>query len=491
MANLTFSCPQCQKKMAVPGDLAGKQVRCPHCQQVVPAPAPSPTPAAPPAPAPAPAAAPPVPAPEPAFSGAAPGQADSIFEPTDNTSDALFGGPPEVLVEMPPEPSAPGPPIEAAAADMSAPTIQIEAGPPPPVLGPEDRTITVEEPAPAADEPGYEATVTYLAPEAPAPAPASAADLNFATKPAAGAGPASASAVQTAPAPESGSDLGAEGLAALRTRTRVKPARTRMVMPILLIFLIPYSLVTTVALVMLYLRQANYHPLEMFLDPDTGKKSGAPKRRQTAREPRSEQALPAKLQVALHEPLEIGELRVVPQAVEQLPDGRLRLTAEMQNISRDQDFNPVSPAFVKYTRNVPAARKPFTYLDAGGKKIFGGEWTWTHDGKPFDGLLEPGEKMTARLTTDRRDKMEVASALRGPPRHLVWRIQVRRGLVEYEGVDYSTTAVVGVEFGAKDIGKAGGDDGEAAARGAGGRDEQREILEASQPFRACLWPAGK
>jgi hypothetical protein len=38
---------------------------------------------------------------------------------------------------------------------------------------------------------------------------------------------------------------------------------------------------------------------------------------------------------------------------------------------------------------------------------------------------------------------------------LVWRVQVRRGLVNVRGSQVSATAVIGVEFSAKDIEKEG------------------------------------
>src|SRR5690349_9534029 len=67
MQPLTFSCATCGKLMGVPPELAGRQVRCPHCQAVVVAPtAPAPVAVAPPpttaptfAPAPNPFPAPP------------------------------------------------------------------------------------------------------------------------------------------------------------------------------------------------------------------------------------------------------------------------------------------------------------------------------------------------------------------------------------------------------------------------------------------------
>ena len=83
MAIVKFSCGKCGKAVAVDSAHLGKPVRCPHCQQIIQAPA-----AETPASVPAPAA-------EAAFSAppAVP-QESSIFDPADETGgDALFASP--------------------------------------------------------------------------------------------------------------------------------------------------------------------------------------------------------------------------------------------------------------------------------------------------------------------------------------------------------------------------------------------------------------
>jgi hypothetical protein len=212
-------------------------------------------------------------------------------------------------------------------------------------------------------------------------------------------------------------------------------------MPTLLIFLIPYSIVATVAVVVLYKRQPDFHPLETLPDPDAPKNG--------ARRIRTDLALPRKLRVALGESLRVGDVQVMPKQVVRLPGDRLALTLTIANLSDDVEFNPVSPTFTRYVRNVPKALKPYTYLEAGEgeerKFVYGGVWRPARAGP-----LSPGKDMSATLTTDVRDAAAVRELLQfGGP--LLWRVQVRRGLVEYKGKEVSATAVVGVEFQAADV----------------------------------------
>src|SRR4051794_27653638 len=64
---VTFPCPFCGRRMGVPAELLGKQVRCPHCKQVVLAPTSVGPAQAPGAAPPAPVQPPPTSAPAPVF----------------------------------------------------------------------------------------------------------------------------------------------------------------------------------------------------------------------------------------------------------------------------------------------------------------------------------------------------------------------------------------------------------------------------------------
>ncbi len=66
-------------------------------------------------------------------------------------------------------------------------------------------------------------------------------------------------------------------------------------------------------------------------------------------------------------------------------------------------------------------------------------------GEPFSGTLLPGEEMTAVFRIGQEDKgaLWAADAAQAP---LLWRIQLRRGLVALGATEVSATTVIGVEF---------------------------------------------
>src|SRR5262245_17995092 len=108
---VTFPCPFCGRRMGVPAELLGKQVRCPHCKQVVLAPVSAgPAPAAPPPPA---ASPPPPPPPHP----------------------PPHPPPPAPVVLAPPPAPAPAP--VHAPAPAPAPVVVAPPPPPPPPPEPE------------------------------------------------------------------------------------------------------------------------------------------------------------------------------------------------------------------------------------------------------------------------------------------------------------------------------------------------------------------
>src|SRR5262249_6096468 len=122
-----------------------------------------------------------------------------------------------------------------------------------------------------------------------------------------------------------------------------------------------------------------------------------------------------------------------------------QLTLAVRNTSADLRFNPLPQSFL-----LPDG---FTVLEFGSRRVFGGRWTWHRrggkrppaEGAAFDGILNPGEAMTAVLTTLPRDAPAVRNLTdhRGP---LLWRLEVRRGVVAVHGKPVSATTVVGVAF---------------------------------------------
>jgi hypothetical protein len=462
MSNLMFPCERCGQRMAVLPENQGKAVRCPHCQQVVVAP----TGNLPPDHGPVNAAGP-----APANDWvdaviAAPGgvSGESIFEATEEgDGDALFASPAGPLVEMPPEPAVAFM-DPAAPAAAPPPVLEIDAGLPDPALvqppveaaGPGyDVTATAQVMAPP-PEPGLDFTAAVQPPRTTDQRPGEGtADLNFTRLVSGTEAPLPAVPLGTADGAEA--DGGGAFVSAPAPGVGyLRPARASSFIPTLLIFLIPYCLVSTIAVVLLYLRRPAPEPsLELLPDPRPDPKAGGPARggNRKGRVPHDAE-VPANLRVGFHQTVQVGDVEVTPQAAAWVGDD-LRLTVKVVNRSRDLEFNPVSQAFLDYSRLAvrQKALMPYTFLESGkeeSSRVYGGKWRTLQEGRPFKGRLSPGDEMTAQLTTDPRDRDQV-QALKGFAGPLLWRVQVRRGLVLFKGEEVSTTAVVAVEFAAGDI----------------------------------------
>src|SRR5947209_17045538 len=134
MGQVNFPCEHCGQLMGVLEDLLGQQVRCPHCQQVVRAPAsrdaPPPSPPPPPQPEPLPAMFPPL---------LQPAEVESIFAPPEATDDDLFGGSQTPRLELPPEPAWTAPPVPP-------PPVHVEPVSAPPLPAPEPAPVPPLEP---------------------------------------------------------------------------------------------------------------------------------------------------------------------------------------------------------------------------------------------------------------------------------------------------------------------------------------------------------
>jgi hypothetical protein len=66
-------------------------------------------------------------------------------------------------------------------------------------------------------------------------------------------------------------------------------------------------------------------------------------------------------------------------------------------------------------------------------------------------ILQPGEAMKTVILTDPKD--QVPNQLRNYRGPLLWRVQLRRGLVVYKEKEHSVTAVIGVHFDRDEIQK--------------------------------------
>ncbi len=448
MATVNFQCGHCHNLMAVGQEYLGQQVRCPHCQQVVLAPAP--------------AAAPPPSAPDvPTISVPQPDEHDSIFTSPDAAQDDLFGAGPSPRVELPTEPAFP--PLS-----LDEPTLPGDAGASPAPPAAADRTVTYAGPEVA---PG--GTRTEVIPPG---------------------GPA-------APAAEQGPPSSASEFESARLPITQKPRVARgnpWVIPLFIAPLIFYSLMAT-----LYILDMQFlhffspppppHPLEMIPDLEGDNKGDAKHVGQRGsvdtRWPDPFQPVPPQLRVRLGGTLAVGDLEVTPVKVERkrvsydianydptpATEDSLAVTLRLRNRSRDVAFRPMDRFFARAQRTALNAIPQYTLLEMGDRKFIGGPLKWVSlsaaknpnnrtpvefvDKQAVNQELKPGEEMTTFVCTNPDDR--AARALDGYQGPLLWRVQLRRGLVAWttkKGArrEDSATAVVGVEFTSADVGKAPG-----------------------------------
>ena len=433
---VNFHCPHCGNLMAVGTNLLGRNVRCPHCKQVVRAPA-----AAGDQPAGAMAApqAPPLtPAPPPQFK--VPGQGEhheSIFG--ERHDEDLFGS----------EPLKPRMPVET-----------VTPPPPPP------------EPAYTPPPPTFEETP----PDVPPPAPPDHSS----------APPEIHDSLHPPEDHEEPADLGYRPGPAPRTESAGTPAFAWI--------LLAYSvLITAVAGVLAYLYLTagakGDHPYKAIPDfyGKYEKATGAENRKQLAFQGLPEPTLdvPPDLRVKLGEELTVGAIRVRPeavvqQAVELVRENAARensvrgagqgliLTLNVKNVSTNTTLHPDDPAFSRALQpNQPA---PYTALQI-GRDYYYGPFVWPPEPdikdaylkgfRPSDEPLRPGEERDVSIpvaprglaTAGRESAVQALESDRNKRQDLtlLWRVQLRRGLVKAttddgREVDVSATTVIGVEF---------------------------------------------
>jgi len=440
MQTVNFHCPHCGNLMAVGTNLLGRNVRCPHCRQVVRAPAAPGEPPAPSAPAPAP---PPRQPGVPSFNVPRPTEAhESIFG--ERHDEDVFGSEPP----KPRMPDAPGP--------ISAPT-------PTPQTLPE--TVAVQTPTP----------------NLPVANP-----LDFGT--AFPSSPAVEPAPDNRPVPRESDAGGAHGQP---DRSAYLPRPAREPAPATAAFawiLLVYAGLATVAAGFFgyqYFtgdKPTGEHPFKAI--PDFYGQYQKADRRQLAvtglPDPKLE--VPASLRVKLDEEITVGDLQVRPTAVKRQvmkltrehadkddtsnDAGRgLVLTLHVKNVSADTTFHPNDPAFNR------AAKKgqplPYTALQIGSNFHYG-PFAWPFDADTKDAYiagykwpeepLGPGEERDTWVTVapsgakvagepDAVTRLESVQ----PTDALLWRVQLRRGLIRTHDdtgrdVEISATTVIGVEF---------------------------------------------
>jgi hypothetical protein len=423
MQTANFQCGHCGNVMAVGSELLGQQVRCPHCQQVVVAPPPAAQPPAEPASA------------DNTFKLAPFSDHEDIFAPTDEIAEDLFGRATAPRLEVPTDPPPAAPSLSTLA---DTPPAESPDGP-----RPADAPTSTMLPGPKADPAWVEA------------------------------GPATVGRIEPAPAVPRAA-RGASGSSAWLTGLVFIP-------------LISYAVLATVALAILWsrLQQAPPDPFERMPDVD-GDSPGARKVQSTTaaaglRLRLDAAPLPAKLHIPLGQSFRIGDLEVRPERVErkrvkvyvqgheEKPEwckhDSLVLHLRLRNASADVAFVPIDNYFDRRWKPGQGP-PPLTRLDIGSQHFYGGPaaWyprnsqggkrEWVEGRRNFYDPLQPGQEMTTLVCTD-GDDAEVAGALENNPARMLWRIQVRRGLVPVGRRQLPAAAVIGVEFAAEQVEKGG------------------------------------
>jgi phage FluMu protein Com len=461
MAAVNLRCKQCGTLMAVDEAASGKEVACPRCLELMERVAGE---TAEPLPE---AAVPSLPA-----ANGSKDEEESIFA---GAEDSLFDHVEESKVELPDSPagtqgSALTPPAEAQVSDQ-----------PPPTAEPAPAAVAeAQEPAPSTSCANYEPAAPAPAPpalEASWAAPAPPSDALALGEETAGTGLA-LSILQDAESPqlavaEPGTDLTPPSFTAKVPRLALTSGMGRtMFLALVLLPLISYAILATIAILILYLRQPP-DPFEALPDLE-GDLKGAKHQKQSSityeRIP-PEAKLPEKLRVSLGSTLRIGDVAVSPEKV-QLKRLRIRhpgfapelqdeaslvLQVRLKNTSRDVEFSPTDPYFDRQWKP-DQANKPYTFLELGGDRFFGGPLFW-QPGVPPEGrervegqvykVLAPGQELTTLVCTD--PEIRIAEVLNRYQGNLLWRIQLRRGLVAVRNREVSATAVVGVQFKHSDI----------------------------------------
>jgi hypothetical protein len=264
-------------------------------------------------------------------------------------------------------------------------------------------------------------------------------------------------ATEVLPAPQEGhpDDTAAADLSALKAP---RPVYDKSLIPLLLlIFFVPYSVLTTLFVIYLWYQLVNQpHPLDFVPDPvPAAKKGGA--REVTRIKP--DQPLADHQKVALGKTVRVGEAELTPQKVILNAFGDLELHVRVKNVSAEQAFSPMSREFLAVLPDGKGGEiKPYSFVESASyKPIYCDR---VHYQRPGDddltgeGDLRPGQEEEMVVTT--KGSKQAVERVTASAENLTWRIQVRRGLVKHRGQFVSATAVVGVRFSAKNIERAAG-----------------------------------
>jgi hypothetical protein len=443
--------------MAVSTNLLGRNVRCPHCKQVVQAPAGT-RPSTPAAPIPAPA--PPPPAPQlPKFNlpPKDPEHHESIF--SERHDEDLFGS----------EPPKPQMPDASHMQRQAQRTMEILVTP--------VETPSVMHGSPPPNPGGQPATSRDVQP--PFHHPVESPDLPTGPDP---------FAVSTEPPTQIRSRKSAIAEQSPGT------VRTESGSNAFAWLLLTYAGLMTIAAGFFgytYFTKSDTKESPFKAIPDVYGEYEKANRKQTSLNwlPDPKQPVPVDLRVKLGGELKVGDLLVKPISVEKqllrcvtqydlsneknrdVPPRTLVLTMKVKNLSDNIVFHPNDPAFNRAydkhstPRTFGQEKAPYTGLQV-RNEVFHGIFPWPNesgvtkqyvvghesDEKP----LQPGEERDTWVTIAPAVDVLKTMPRVDPQESLLWRVQLRRGLVPYTDSDgsqkeISATSVIGVEFTMNDV----------------------------------------
>jgi len=422
---------------------------------------------------------------------------ESIFDTTEHTGDDLFGSGSGPKIEMPPElnaasASAKTTPVESAPNPASAASSSIFSsagmgGPeaPPAEQPPAETPARRQQEPTGLENPEGSAAETWTGLAQPGSSsgvlaaglgpPASAVEQATANSPEAHP----ALAFLHGPGGKSTDTADASAMPAdsflrhLPRRSVPSGMRGSMFIALVVIPLISYAILATIAVLILYLRPPQ--PSLEYLPDVEGDLQGARRQKHssTSYERLDPDApLPDRLKIDLKHSLRLGDVEVTPLRVEWSPlkirhpdltedllGEALVLHLKLKNVSQDVAFSPTDPYFDRQWKSTQDS-KPYTFLEIGKERIVGGPLPWQAgrrlDERPvLEGqvyqVLPPGAQIETFVCTPPGDvTIDRLAELKEP---LLWRVQVRRGLVHVGARDVPATAVVGVEFRSADIQK--------------------------------------
>jgi hypothetical protein len=440
MQTVNFQCGSCNNLMGVSSEFLGQQVRCPHCQAVVVAPA-APTPAQPSPTEPI------------GFFPSFGNQQDDIFAPPEPTDD-LFGDAESPRVELPPLAQEPALALNGEANIA-----------PQPAASPFGSTTASSEPPASSVSTGTGAIPSWM--DSP-PAPAAGAAPSLATTPA--------------------EEMQEETIPHLVRRPRDGGG---WFVGLVIIPLISYAILATIAVLVLWYRFQQSPPpppnqldtLPSFDPSDEEHSTHLKINQKVLNRPRSMDVktatgplLPERI-TRLGEKLEVGDLEIIPlkvdrQIVSVISKGSrpepcsapsLVLHLKLRNISSNVVFQPMDTFFDRKWMS-KAEQPPLTILElldpAHTVRFFGGPAEYHPpprnnsgamppqevEGARSSHVLRPGEEMDTFVCTDGDDKNAV-DAVENYHGKLMWRVHLRRGIITVDAHHLApVSSVVGIEF---------------------------------------------